>query len=789
MPLTFFEKHRYVNLTSYKWSSSERQSASKSVIFLFLGMSALLLMIFADYAMYQVVTTTAPAFSTEFGEITHDFDESSSDGGRGVKEEVAPQIDGNSSMADISRSFLQLANPLKDVAFSVDASICRPKASEPDHQTVILIICVLVFTLISVAVEVYVLRLRHLIMARYYPTAALRRAAWLRTYIRNNRGLFFRLVHRMRFKNKQVGDNRTRDKMKFFDWFLFANPILAKYLKLAGISRVFCAQCSNPGNPQKKEIFQENFTQCPRCGMFYCKLCQADLKGICVNCNVPMRIKSAEVDFEVWSSDEEYNYFYNRYFNRRKHDVYKAPKCPSSLAETAWPYSTTVRPDLIEKLQVLTERKKTLKEQEDALRKQRFIPPKLFIPKRLSVSSMTRSVMTETGTKATTRASTVKSSVIELKKKTLDIRREIEPTNQSDHKTEASSITDSSKISISTSSETSIIKTKYAGPSISVPSELSADTMLESRISSLGGTGKEVILSTPKFSSFSNNLSDLKPLSATKDSNACIDFSSIGGLSSLNCSTLNPPENFQKHMHIDPEFQELNFLPKKKHGTNKSNVFSPMNPTASESISSLSVGSLNTPGIPTLTRGTTKNKAIVDVRLSPIKEEGIKRFTSHRDRGISNIPSKSLQTTHPDGAKFFEGTNENSHQTYLSTTNLSLKPPTAQNTRGSTLISTMVFFEPPSLNRRSDISDFNQNSNNSNKNEETHVSFQKEVSREVRETSSSSLLNDFWDILLDQQDTNNSSDIPVPDNGIHTEPENVRRTIKDSEDISRKVDS
>lgn len=82
------------------------------------------------------------------------MDEGASNKGGGTKEEVTPQIDGNSSMADMSRSFLQLANPLKDVAFSVDASICRPRASEPDHHKATLIICVLAFTLISIVVQV-----------------------------------------------------------------------------------------------------------------------------------------------------------------------------------------------------------------------------------------------------------------------------------------------------------------------------------------------------------------------------------------------------------------------------------------------------------------------------------------------------------------------------------------------------------------------------------------------------------------------------------------------------------
>ncbi|VDN97678.1 unnamed protein product [Rodentolepis nana] len=760
LPLTFFEKFHYVSLKSCRWSRLERRNATKSLIFLILAINALILMVFADYAMYHVVMTTAPAFSYDFGDAEQEHDVSSPDGGKGAKESMAPQIDGNSSMADISRSFLQLANPLKDIAFSVDASICRPKASEPDHQTTIIILCVMAFTLISVVIEVYVLRFRHLIMAWYYPTAALRRAAWLRTYIRNRRGLFLRLIHRMRSKKKKRDGDKNHGKMGLFDWFLFSHPKLAKYIKLAGISRVFCAQCANPGNPNKTDTFQEKFTQCPRCGVFYCNLCQSDLKGICANCNVPLRVKSVDADFEVCSSDEEYNYFYNRYFNRRKHDAYKIPKCPPSIEETIWPYSTTVNPELIEKLQEVIERRKSLIEQEAMMKRG-------LTGKGLSASSVPYTTTTDTGTKMSTIISTVNSHVTKLKEMAQDISREIESKMQTDHKADPSSIFNSSKPSALTSSETSSDRIKFEGPSISLPSELSEGTMLESGITPFEDTGKEIQLSTPKFSSISNDISYLKPLSSVKDSNMCVNFSSIGGISSLNCSSLNAPDNFQKHMQVDREFQELYFLPRKKCDTNKSNAFTFKNSTASESTSGLSTGPSS---ILTLNKGTTRNRSIVERQLSPLMEEGARKFTSHRDREISGIQSKDLQVTNPNRPKFHKATNNNTNQTYLSSTNL--RPRTINNSSDGNLVSTVVFFKTPTSNERSGNNDANQNTNNSNKHAETCLRLQKEdeekeeerVSIDIRKTPSLPLLNYSGDILSKQQDTNSSPDISVSDN-------------------------
>lgn len=108
----------------------------------------------SDVTFTLTVTVYKPFISIIIIMKFQDFDEVSVESGSGLDSEVTPSIEGNSSMADISRSFLQLANPLKDVAFSIDASICRPKASEPDTQKATIIIGVLIFTLMSVVVEV-----------------------------------------------------------------------------------------------------------------------------------------------------------------------------------------------------------------------------------------------------------------------------------------------------------------------------------------------------------------------------------------------------------------------------------------------------------------------------------------------------------------------------------------------------------------------------------------------------------------------------------------------------------
>ncbi|VDM17244.1 unnamed protein product [Hydatigera taeniaeformis] len=270
--------------------------------------------------------------------LEQDISNQMSDLGIGPSEQVVPDIQGNSTMSEIGRSFLNLANPLKDIAFSVDATICRPRPSEPDHETTILIGLALVLTILSIIVQVYVLRLRHLILAWYYPDGANRRAAWLRTYIKNTRGLFHVLIRKLRNRKLKKSNADSSDgRLKRLDRFIFMHPKLVRYFAMVGVKRIFCAQCSAPGNPKKKFEFNQNFTQCPRCGAHYCRLCQVDLSGTCLYCNVPLYNLSAEVDFENWSSDEEYDYFYVKYFSRKKHDEFLVPLNLLSVEETLPP--------------------------------------------------------------------------------------------------------------------------------------------------------------------------------------------------------------------------------------------------------------------------------------------------------------------------------------------------------------------------------------------------------------------------------------------------------------------
>ncbi|VDQ08553.1 unnamed protein product [Trichobilharzia regenti] len=120
------------------------------------------------------------------------------------------------------------------------------------------------------------MRLRHVIMIWYYPEISDLRASWLRAHIKNNREAFHGLKH---------------------------------------ISRVPI------GNPSDEKKFKENFYQCPECSAYFCRSCQLDLEHICSVCRTPLFARDAQIDFEEYSTDEEYIAMHSMYLRRAEQNL------------------------------------------------------------------------------------------------------------------------------------------------------------------------------------------------------------------------------------------------------------------------------------------------------------------------------------------------------------------------------------------------------------------------------------------------------------------------------------
>ncbi|THD27701.1 DC-STAMP domain-containing protein 2 [Fasciola hepatica] len=322
VPLIRGEKREYKKFSSMFWTNSEKKKASRSIIILFLWMLSLGIVLFTDYAMYQVLITIMPVFSTNFASYG-----SGARLGKEYEPEVTstvtkPEIRGDSSYANVIRAMVSMLNPIKDIALDVDAEACRPIANPPDDSTNITVAVMMVMTLFSIFFEVYILRLRHIIMIWYYPSRGVQRAAWLRTHIRNNRGMFHRLIHK--FRTMDLRPPRRTAKVSRLGKMMVRSPLLRRLLEMVGVKRIMCSFCGQEGNPSKKVEFSENFIQCVECGSHYCKPCQVDLDSICMVCRTPLFALAVEVDFEQLSSEEEFEAVCARYLRRANQTTVKS---------------------------------------------------------------------------------------------------------------------------------------------------------------------------------------------------------------------------------------------------------------------------------------------------------------------------------------------------------------------------------------------------------------------------------------------------------------------------------
>jgi len=95
---------------------------------------------------------------------------------------VGVHVSGDGYLADLYRSIVKAFTPhAKDV--EIDVTPCLPNPIPPDLDRYTQIVTLIAFCWIMAIFEPYGLRLRHVVMCKYYPERAKQRAAWLYNHI------------------------------------------------------------------------------------------------------------------------------------------------------------------------------------------------------------------------------------------------------------------------------------------------------------------------------------------------------------------------------------------------------------------------------------------------------------------------------------------------------------------------------------------------------------------------------------------------------------------------------
>ncbi|XP_050072908.1 DC-STAMP domain-containing protein 2-like [Anopheles maculipalpis] len=171
-PLTRKESRRYVPLTSLRLTWKEWFRIAKSITFLAISTVQICGQLAADYALYWLLTL-----------IKHFMHEGSSNNAAAgnssnVITPLAVGVSGEGILADTLRDIVRSFDPIVN-GTAIDPSQCIPDASPPRFGQYGEIGVLLVLCWCFAFVEPYGLRVRQLVMQRYYPVRARSRALWL----------------------------------------------------------------------------------------------------------------------------------------------------------------------------------------------------------------------------------------------------------------------------------------------------------------------------------------------------------------------------------------------------------------------------------------------------------------------------------------------------------------------------------------------------------------------------------------------------------------------------------
>ncbi|XP_058122997.1 DC-STAMP domain-containing protein 2-like [Anopheles ziemanni] len=268
-PLTRKERNRYIPLISYHLTWNERWRILKSVSFMLLSTIQIGGLVFADYALYWSLTL-----------IKHFMrEESEHPNNSSHMVPLAVGISGEGILADTLRDIVRSFDPIAN-GTAIDPSRCIPEASAPRFERYWQILLLLVLCWLFAVLEPYGLRVRQIVMRRYYPYRARARALWLYGDMMLKRESLWKVLRRQlsgsRNQPHRHGGaawwNVLRAKTNHF-W------ICRKLLGLEALVR--CTLCGEGLNES-----EDGYIECPRsdCAGRYCPDCFLETANSCSLC-------------------------------------------------------------------------------------------------------------------------------------------------------------------------------------------------------------------------------------------------------------------------------------------------------------------------------------------------------------------------------------------------------------------------------------------------------------------------------------------------------------------------
>lgn len=288
LPLARHERRKYIPLDSCRLVRKERWKIARSSFFLFIATIQLVSIIMTDYSLFWIL-----ALIRRFGKMEQGIE---------MDPLVTLDIHGSGMLAEMYQGMFEAFDPMTE-GYNVDPIPCLPYPSTPNfiqyRQLLVLIVSCWVLSMF----EPYGLRLRQVVMSKFYPVRARERAVWLYNNILRKRSSFVKIARRQ-LRRKFVKDKEGTDAMETFGYldYLRAKWNHIKLIRLVlgkGKKQVFCMVCGRFYNGEMVSCMR------PGCVGKYCGECFKELDNKCTICMEPMDYGDfSDVSEEKDSSDD-----------------------------------------------------------------------------------------------------------------------------------------------------------------------------------------------------------------------------------------------------------------------------------------------------------------------------------------------------------------------------------------------------------------------------------------------------------------------------------------------------
>ncbi|XP_050421370.1 DC-STAMP domain-containing protein 2-like [Adelges cooleyi] len=289
MPLTRFEKNRYIERTSIRLLSTEKTALFRSLAVLVLATFKITVQMAIDYSLYWILRTVR-----KYGRLSSQLDPPSV---------LDVNVEGDGLLADLYRTIIHTFRPVAN-QMDMDTMKCLPNPLPPDYHRYRQITTVLILTWFLAIMQPYGLRFRSYVMGYYHPDVARTRAVWLHNRILRRRINFITFARRfLRRKFGLDGTAETSADPSFLDYVYSKYPFLEHIWRRK--KQIVCLLC---GYKAKDSDFKKgNMMKCENenCRGVYCSKCFADINNRCTLCKKPIDYGDAtDISEEKDSSDE-----------------------------------------------------------------------------------------------------------------------------------------------------------------------------------------------------------------------------------------------------------------------------------------------------------------------------------------------------------------------------------------------------------------------------------------------------------------------------------------------------